>query len=79
MSSPTKIVICAATVVAWVAFLTLDSQWNACLARAVEEGKKTYGEIYGPLTFFRPVVLYIAFGLSLVCGVWLAFGAKEKK
>jgi hypothetical protein len=66
-------------VAAWLAFLCLDSLWNACLTRAVAEGKQTYSEIYGPLTFFRPVVMYTALSLSLVCGAWLAIGAKETK
>lgn len=78
-ASPMKIVLSAATVAAWVAFLFLDVQWNACLSRAVEAGNKTYGEAYGPLSFFRPLVLYVAFSLSLVCGAWLAFSAKDKK
>jgi hypothetical protein len=74
-----KIALCCATIAAWLAFLCLDSQWTACLTRAAEEGTKTYGEMYGPLTFFRPVVMYAALSLSLVCGAWLAIGAKETK
>lgn len=73
-----KITVCLATFVAWLAFIYLDSQWNDCLSRAVEEGNRTYGEIYGPLTFLRPVAMYLALGLSLISGAWLAFGAPEK-
>lgn len=73
-----KVAVCLATIVAWGAFIFLDSQWNACLSHAVEEGKKTYGEIYGPLTFFRPATMYLALGLSVLSGAWLALGAKER-
>lgn len=77
--SPTKIAVFAATVVAWGAFLYLDSLWTDCLTQAVVEGRKTFGETYGPLSLFRPVAMYLALGLSLVSGGWLALSAKGQK
>jgi hypothetical protein len=73
-----KIALCLATAAMWMAFLCLDSQWNSCLTHAVTEGKKTYGEMYGPLAFFRPVVMYSALSLSLICGAWLAVSGLRK-
>jgi hypothetical protein len=77
-STRVKITIAVASVLAWAAFLYLDAQWNACIGRAVEEGKKTYGELYGPLAFFRPLSMYSAFALSLACVALLVFQAKKK-
>lgn len=74
-----KVELSVATVMAWAAFLFLDSLWSACLSRAVEEGSKAYGEIYGPLSFFRPLSMYSAWALSLLCAGLLVIGSKEKK
>jgi hypothetical protein len=74
-----KFTLCGAAIAAWAAFLYLDAMWNSCLSRAVEDGKMRYGEMYGPLTFFRPVALYVAFSLSLVCGGWLAIDGRKKR
>lgn len=70
--SPSKIVLCVATLLAWLAFIYLDHLWNQCLSRAVAEGSRTYGEIYGPLTVFRPLSMYVALTLSVTSGVCLA-------
>ena len=74
-----KVTLAIATVTAWAGFLFLDSLWCACLSRAVKEGSRTYGEIYGPLSFFRPLSMYSALALSLLCVGWLVIGSKEKK
>lgn len=67
-----KIALGVFTVIVWSLFLFLDVQWNECLQRAVREGNRTYGELYGPLIFFRPTAMYLSLGLSLTCGAWLA-------
>jgi hypothetical protein len=74
-----EVVLAIATVAAWAAFLYLDSLWNACLSRAVQEGSKTYGEIYGPLSFFRPITMYSALALSLFSVGVLAIGSKKRR
>ena len=71
-----KIGFLAAAVITWGIFLYFDSLWTDCLTQAVKEGY--YREIYGPLTFFRPVAKYAALSLPLVCGVWLAIEARPK-
>ncbi len=54
-----------ATAGAWAVFLDLDSLWGACLRSAVEEGKRVYGEMYGPLSLFRPAAMWTAAALSV--------------
>lgn len=73
-----KLIIAVLTILSWMTFLYLDTQWNAVLSRAVAEGNKTYGELYGPLSFFRPVSLYSALILSLV-SVGLLMCSRKKK
>jgi len=78
-SGPLKITLAITTILIWSAFLYLDSQWNACLRQSVEQGSKTYGELYGPLSFFRPLSMYLALALSLLCAGLLIVGAKDKE
>ncbi|MFZ9024476.1 MAG: hypothetical protein ACO3BO_06985, partial [Anaerohalosphaeraceae bacterium] len=52
-------------IIAWIVFLWLDKLWNEVMAQAVSEKTGTYGELYGPLSFFRPAVLYLALILTL--------------
>ncbi len=78
-SGSLKVVLAIATVAVWAAFLYLDSLWNACLSRAVEAGSKTYDEIYGPLSFFRPITMYSALGLTLFSVGLLAIGSKKRR
>ena len=46
-------------------FLWIDKLWNEVLYQAVGEKLGTYGELYGPISFFRPVALYLALILTL--------------
>ena len=57
----------ALAVVAWIAFLLIDHAWQRVLVQAVTDQTATYPETYGPLSFFRPVTLYLALAASLVC------------
>jgi hypothetical protein len=76
--SPMKIALCVATFLAWLGFIYLDHLWNQCLSHAVTEGRKTYGEIYGPLTIFRPIAMYLALTLSLTSGVCHALSKQSE-
>ena len=68
-----RIILSISTIAAWLVFIYLDSLWTACLHSAVEEGKKVYGEMYGPLSVVRPLSLWIAVALSVITASWLAF------
>lgn len=76
--SPMKIALCVATLLAWFGFIYLDHLWNQCLSHAVAQGRKTYAEIYGPLTIFRPIAMYLAFALSLTSGLCLALSKESE-
>jgi hypothetical protein len=67
-----RVALAVATVGAWCVFLYLDALWSECLQRAAEDGKKVYGEMYGPLSFFRPISMWTAVTLSVVTATWLA-------
>ena len=60
-----------AIVVGWISFLFLDSLWNRTLREAVSAASGTYGELYGPLSFFRPAAMYFAFVVSIVSALML--------
>jgi len=77
-SRAVKIGLAVATFAVWVMFLYLDALWNACLSQAVAGGDRTYGEIYGPLSFFRPIALFLTLGLSLICAASLAFSSRQQ-
>jgi hypothetical protein len=70
-----KIGLAVATTAGWAMFLYLDAFWNACLSQAVAAGSRSYGEIHGPLSFFRPIALFLALGLSLICAASQAFSS----
>jgi hypothetical protein len=69
--------LCIVTFTAWLTFLYLDYLWQQCLTDAVVRQAGTYGEIYGPVSFFRPTVLYSSAGLSLACAFLLFRGASS--
>jgi hypothetical protein len=73
-----KIALCVTTLLAWLGFIYLDHLWNQCLSHVVAEGRKTYGEIYGPLTILRPTAMYLALALSLTGGVCNALSKKAE-
>jgi hypothetical protein len=59
------------TIVAWGAFLFLDHLWQQCLTEAASRQAGTYGEIYGPVSFFRQTFLYSAAVSSVACAFLL--------
>jgi hypothetical protein len=77
-SKVARITLAVATAAVWAMFLYLDALWNICLSQAVADGSQTYGEIYGPLSFFRPIALSLALGLSLTCAASLVFSSRQQ-
>ena len=50
----------------WFAFVWVDRIWGDVLFDAVSRKQGTLGEIYGPISFFRPVILYSALALTII-------------
>jgi hypothetical protein len=59
------------TFATWIAFFFVDRLWQQTLAEAVSRQEGTYGEMYGPVSFFRPAFFYSAAFLSLACAFLL--------
>jgi len=51
-------------VVLWSLFLFADFVWQDVMITAVNGRQATYGEAFGPLSYFRPKILYLAFSLT---------------
>ena len=60
------------TALSWVAFVLMDIQFQKVIERAVADRVGTYGEIIGPLSFFRPVSLWVALSLTALALILLA-------
>ena len=44
----------------------MDEIWNDVLREAVIRKEATYGEMFGPISYFRPKVLYSALAVSII-------------
>jgi len=53
-------------IIFWGLFFWVDKFWNEVIAKAVTEKLGTYGESYGPLSYFRPIIFYSALALTLL-------------
>ena len=58
-----KKILSVSIIVFWGLFLWFDKLWYEVIVAA--NGQGTYGELYGPLSFFRPAILYLALALTL--------------
>ena len=67
-------VLSAMTVCSWTAFLFLDHKLQQVTAQAVQDQSGTYGELFGPLSFFRPAVLVLSLLLTATALCLLVFG-----
>ena len=67
------------TLVCWFGFLALDALWRSVVWEAVSRREGTFGELYGPVSFFRPVALYAALAGTLLCVVLLLTTNREPK
>jgi hypothetical protein len=67
------------SVLGWITFIVIDYHWNRAISEAVELRQGTYGEIFGPLSFFRPIALYSSFCLSLFTSILEIISMKKKE
>ena len=58
-------ILAVTNILLWVLFFLIDVAWNDVVREAVSAGQKRYGEMYGPLSYFRPRVLYLALATTL--------------
>ena len=65
------------TILPWAFFLYIDYFWQEILKEAVTNG--FYGEIYGPLSFFRPIFLYSAIALTILNSILFVIIVKKKE
>ena len=78
MKSPLVLrIVSVANVVLWAEFIWVDLLWNDVIESAVVQRQGLYGELFGPISFFRPILLYTAFGLTVLLAV-LTFFQKNK-
>ena len=57
-------IICA--IAQWIAFYLLDSSFQSVVSEAVRRKEGLYGEMYGPLSYFRSLCLYAALVVTMV-------------
>ena len=55
----------------WLVFIWMDKIWNDVLHEAVIRKEATYGEMFGPISYFRPKVLYLAIAVSFIIPIIL--------
>lgn len=77
MKIKTLKILSAINLVLWLIFVWMDNAWNEVLHEAVLRQEATYGEMFGPISFFRPIVLYSALILTIIISV-LIFMIKLK-
>lgn len=59
--------ISISTALSWIAFLLIDFSYLGVIHQAVLDKNGTYGELYGPISYFRPIFLCISLLLTLIC------------
>jgi hypothetical protein len=59
----------ALSIILWILFLVTENLWLSVMTEAVSSKTGTYGEAYGPLSFFRPIFMYGAFICSVVASI----------
>lgn len=64
-----RILVAAITIVLWVLLAIVDLTWLAVVHDAVTGRTGSYGEMYGPLSFFRPILFWSAAICSVACAI----------
>ena len=72
-----RIVVVILLIVSWSAFFVVDYQLAEVIRDAVRERQGMYGEMYGPLSYFRQVFLVASAALSLIAAGLLIFGRSD--
>ena len=74
-----RIVVVILLILSWSGFFVVDYQLAELIRDAVRERQGVYGEMYGPLSYFRRVFLVASAALSLIAAGLLLFGRSRKK
>ena len=65
-------------VVLWIAFYFIDSSFQNVISEAVKRKEGLYGEMYGPLNYFRSLCLHSALVVTIVGFTLLWKGSTSK-
>lgn len=71
-----KIGLSVVTACSWAGFLWLDIRFQQVMSQAVRSRSGTYGELYGPLSFFRPTALFISLVLTVTVLCLFVYGKR---
>jgi hypothetical protein len=67
-------------VLLWSVFIWMDRLWNNFLQDAISRKEGiVYGDLFGPLSYFRPKILFLSYAVSLVLAVMIFYNKKESK
>jgi len=74
-------ILAIANILGWAMFILIDKAWHNVISEAVSAGQKTYGEMFGPLSFFRPLALYgsLLITMTLSCAVIINYKTKKQR
>ena len=73
-----KQVLSGLTALSWLLFLFVDYYWQIVITKAVCDQNATYGELYGTLSFLRPIVLIAALVLTGAALCMLSFSKTSR-
>jgi len=65
-------------ILSWGIFILIDKAWNNVIMEAVSNGEKTYGELFGPLSFFRPLALYGSLIITIILSITVIINWKNQ-
>jgi hypothetical protein len=71
-------VIGVVMILSWCLFLFLDHHFQKVVSQAVLDRNGSYGELYGPLSFFRPAALILSLVLTLATAIMLVSVKPER-
>ncbi len=65
-------------VLLWSVFLWMDRIWNDFQSEAVARRDGIYyGDWFGPLSYFRPKILFLSYATTLVLAVMIFYSKKK--
>ncbi len=63
----------------WITFIWLDNIWNDVLKEAVTRKDGVYGELFGPVSYFRPKILFLAILFTIIVVIMIFRLKNEEK
>ncbi len=69
-------ILAVVSIIFWVGFLFLDVKLNGVMEQAVSSGTKTYDELYGVLSFWKPILYWTSLSFSIFLSSLCFFKSK---